>query len=85
MILNQHNQNETQGPANSPQLILTMPAKAEPVNFIPSPDEVARQAYFTYVNEGSRNGHEVRHWLAAEAELIAQGNLARIDAFCDRT
>lgn len=82
---NQHNQNEMQGPSNNPRSILTTPAKSEPVNFRPSLDAVARQAYFAYVNEGSRNGHEVRHWLAAEAELIAQGNLARIDAFCDRT
>ena len=42
------------------------------IDFVPSPDEVARKAYFTYVNQGSLPGHEVQHWLDAEAELIAK-------------
>jgi hypothetical protein len=42
--------------------------------FSPPPDEVARKACFSYVNQGSRPGHEVRNWLAAEAELIAERN-----------
>lgn len=46
-------------------------------DFAPSPDEVARKAYFSYVNQGSWPGHEVQHWLAAEAELIAERNLIR--------
>jgi hypothetical protein len=41
-------------------------------DFAPPPDVVARKANFSYVNQGSRPGHEVRHWLAAEAELIAE-------------
>jgi hypothetical protein len=51
----------------------------------PSADEVARRAYFTYVNQGSRQGHEVQHWLAAEAELIAERNLTRVHGFHNRT
>jgi hypothetical protein len=47
----------------------------------PSPDEVARRAYFTYVNQGSKPGHEVQHWLAAEAELIAERNLTRVHGY----
>jgi Protein of unknown function (DUF2934) len=54
-------------------------------NFAPSPDEVARKAYFSYVNQGSRPGHEVQHWLAAEAELIAERNLTRIHGFHNKT
>jgi len=50
-------------------------------DFTPSPDEVARKAYFTYVNEGSRDGHEVQHWLQAEAELIAERQLTRVHGF----
>jgi Protein of unknown function (DUF2934) len=48
------------------------------INFIPSPDEVARKAYFTYVNQGSPQGREVQHWLQAEAELTQERNLTRI-------
>lgn len=36
---------------------------------------MARKAYFAYVNQGSLPGHDVRHWLAAESELIAERNL----------
>jgi hypothetical protein len=55
------------------------------IDFAPSPDEVARRAYFSYVNHGSQQGHEVQHWLVAEAELIAERNLTRIHGFHDRT
>lgn len=49
--------------------------------FVTSPDEVARKAYFAYVNQGSLPGHEVQHWLAAEAELIAERNQTRVHGF----
>ena len=55
------------------------------VNFTPSPDEVARRAYFTYVNQGSLPGHDVQHWLEAESQLLAERNLTRIHAFHNRT
>jgi hypothetical protein len=46
---------------------------------------VARKAYFSYVNQGSRQGHEVQHWLAAEAELTAERNLTRAHGFHNHT
>jgi hypothetical protein len=60
------------------------PSKDE-TNFIPSPDEVARKAYFTYVNQGSPQGHEVQHWLKAEAELIQERNRTRSHEFHHQT
>jgi Protein of unknown function (DUF2934) len=36
----------------------------------PSPDEVARRAYTIYEKQGSQPGHEVKHWLEAEAQLF---------------
>lgn len=53
-------------------------------NFTPSSDEVARRAYFSYVNQGSQSGHEVQHWLHAEAELIQERNLTRSHRFRNR-
>ena len=53
--------------------------------FVPAPDEVARKAYFSYVNQGSSAGHEVQHWLAAEAELIAERNRTRTHGFHNKT
>ena len=59
--------------------------KSDEINFSPSPDEVARRAYFSYVNQGSRPGHEVQHWLKAEADLIAERNQTRNHGFHNRT
>jgi hypothetical protein len=50
-------------------------------DFTPSPDEVARKAYFSYVNQGSRQGHEVQHWLEAESQLLAERKLTRVHGF----
>ena len=52
--------------------------KQNEIAFVPSADEVARRAYFSYLNQGSPRGHEVQHWLVAEAELIAERNLTRV-------
>jgi hypothetical protein len=51
------------------------------IDFAPSADEVARRAYFCYVNEGSLPGHDVQHWLAAEAQLLAERNLTRVHGY----
>jgi hypothetical protein len=64
-----------QRPAYAPRPALAATSNAGEIDFAPTPDEVARKAYFTYVNQGSLDGHEVQHWLAAEAELIAERNL----------
>jgi hypothetical protein len=82
---NQHPQKQNQSPANAPRPELTAALNTGEMGFNPSPDEVARKAYFTYVNQGSRDGHEVQHWLAAEAELIAERKLTRIHGFDIRT
>ena len=38
--------------------------------FRPSPAEVAKGAYFSYLNEGSIHGRDEKHWLEAEAQLF---------------
>ena len=78
---NKYPQNHAQQPANAPA---TTDAPDGAV-FTPSPDEVARRAYFTYVNEGSLDGHEVQHWLKAEAQMIAERNLTRVHGFHNHT
>ena len=55
------------------------------IDFAPSADEVARRAYFSYVNQGSLPGHDVQHWLEAEAQLLAERNLTRVHGFHNRT
>ena len=55
------------------------------ISFTPSPDEVARRAYFAYENERSQPGHDVQHWLKAEADLIAERNLTRVHGFHNQT
>ena len=55
------------------------------IDFAPSPDEVARRAYFSYVNQGSLDGHEVQHWLEAEAQLLEERKLTRVHGFHNLT
>jgi hypothetical protein len=54
-------------------------------NFAPSAEEVARKAYFSYVNDGSLPGRDVQHWLKAEADLLAERNLTRVHGFHNKT
>lgn len=71
---------ENQETANMPQ----SPAadlNQNGTDFAPSADEVARRAYFSYVNQGSLPGHDVQHWLDAEAQLLAERRLTRTHGF----
>jgi hypothetical protein len=56
-----------------------------PKDFALASDEVARRAYFSYVNQGSPPGRDVQHWLEAEAQLLAERNLTRTHGFHNRT
>ena len=82
---NKDPQHQNQTPAIVPRHISTATLNANEIDFTPAPDEVARRAYFTYVNQGSLDGHEVQHWLAAEAELIEERNQTRVHGFHHRT
>ena len=75
---------QNQKPAGDPQPIPVAGTSQNEIDFTPSPDEVARRAYFTYVNQGSPSGHEVQHWLQAEAELIQERDLTRVHLFHHR-
>jgi hypothetical protein len=55
------------------------------IDFVPSPDEVARRAYFSYVNQGSPQGRAVQHWLEAEAQLLAERKLTRTHGLANQT
>ena len=73
---------------NQKPIVAPRPAAAlsqNEINFTPSTDEVARRAYFSYENQGSLPGHDVQHWLKAEAELIAERNLTRTHGFRHQT
>lgn len=37
----------------------------------PAPDEIAVRAYFIYLKQGSPQGCDVQHWLAAEAQAMS--------------
>jgi hypothetical protein len=78
--LSQHQKTAAPLPPAAPVLL-----SQKEINFAPSPDEVARKAYFTYVNQGSPQGHEVQHWLQAEAELIQERSRTRSHGFYHQT
>ena len=72
-------------PASASPPIAAAPLSQNEIDFVPSPDEVARKAYFSYVNQGSLPGHDVQHWLEAEAHLLAERNLTRVHGFHNRS
>ena len=81
---NKHNkfsQHQNQQTAGAPKQTPPADSKQNEDRFVPAADEVARRAYFTYENEGSPQGRDVQHWLAAEAQLIAERNLTRVHGF----
>jgi Protein of unknown function (DUF2934) len=75
---NNFTQNQNQKSAG---LSKPAPEMQSPTMFAPSADEVARRAYFCYVNQGSPQGRDVQHWLEAEAELIVERNRTRTHGF----
>jgi hypothetical protein len=80
-----HKLSKTQSAVIAPRSTSSTGFDADEINFSPSTDEVARKAYFAYENQGSQPGHEVQHWLKAEADLIAERNLTRVHGFHNRT
>ena len=78
-------QNQNQKSAVTPVAAALTKLSQNESGFAPSPDEVARKAYFAYENNGSLPGHEVQHWLKAEADLIAERNLTRTHSFHNQT
>jgi len=74
-------QDQNQKPASASRPTAAADLNQSGIDFAPSADEVARKAYFSYVNQGSLSGHEVRHWLEAEAQLLAERNLTGFTVF----
>jgi Protein of unknown function (DUF2934) len=77
---NKHSQNQNPKLTCASRPAAVADLASNKTNIAPSPDEVAKKAYLNYVNQGSQPGHEVQHWLAAEADLIAERKSARIHA-----
>ncbi len=78
-------QDQNQKPASTLRPTAAADLNQNEENFVLSPDDVARKAYFSYLNEGSLPGRDVQHWLAAEAQLLAERNLTRVHGFHNRT
>ena len=72
---------QNERPASAALSVSAADSNQTGIDFVPSPEEVARKAYFTYVNQGSPIGRDVQHWLDAEAQLIAERNLTRVHGF----
>lgn len=68
-------------PGGEPRPLAVEPSLAQASDFAPSPDEVARRAYFSYVNQGSASGREVQHWLEAEKQLLEERNRTRTHGY----
>jgi hypothetical protein len=76
-----HSPDQGRNSAGEPAPAATAPLSQNEINFVPAPEEVARRAYFSYVNQGSSQGHEVQHWLEAEKQLLAERERTRTHGF----
>jgi hypothetical protein len=63
----------------APMQVNVLPYKKTEFCLHPSRDEISRRAYFNYLNEGSRPGNDLFHWLEAEADLLAGCNRLNAD------
>jgi hypothetical protein len=76
---------QNQKPAGPFQSVAAANSNQNGIDFAPSADEVARRAYFSYVNQGSLPGHDIQHWLEAEAQLLVERSLTRTNGFHNPT
>ena len=82
---NKFSHHQHQAPASAIPPTAAVDLDPSEIDFVPFPDEVARRAYLNYINQGAQPGHDVQHWLAAEAQLIAERNLTRVHGYHNRT
>jgi hypothetical protein len=72
---------KNQQPAAAPQPTAPVDLNPKNADLKPSPEEVAKRAYSNYVNHGSLPGQDKQQWLEAEAQLVAERNLAKVYLF----
>jgi hypothetical protein len=85
MKYNKFSQYQNQKPASASRPTAAADLYQSGIDFAPSADEVAREVYLSYRNQSSLPGHEVQHWLEAEAQLLAKHNRTRVHDFYNRT
>jgi Protein of unknown function (DUF2934) len=47
-------------------------------NYLPTKEQIQQRAYELYLERGGEDGHDLRDWLAAEAELMEVAELAEL-------
>ncbi len=72
-----HFQNQTQGTGAATGATPSEGAGRNHHPAGPSHEDVAIRAYHKFLSQGSRPGHELEDWLAAEAEILAERSSAR--------
>ena len=70
-------QHQNHKPAGASGPTVTADLNQSGIDFAPSADEVAKRAYFNYMNQGSLPGYELKHWLEAEEQLLAERKLTQ--------
>jgi hypothetical protein len=72
-------QDQNQKPPRALRLAVVVELNQNEIDFAPSSGEAA-----SYVSRGSPQGHEVQHWLVAEAQLLAERKLTQVHGFQNR-
>ena len=70
--------------ASLPDTFLASDVKQNETDFAPAAEGVAMRAYFIYLRQGSLPGHDLQHWLEAEAQLRAERTRPLVRVFPTR-
>ena len=82
---NKYPKDQKPGKAGSIQTTSTAALNQSGIDSPPPADEISNRAYFSYLNQGSLPGHDVQHWLEAEAEFLGERNLTRVHGHQNHT
>lgn len=75
----------TERPVYTPPTAPIADSNRSGIDLAPSLDVVEQRAYFSDVNPGLAQGHDVQRWLDVEAEITQEGDQTRMHGFHNRT
>jgi len=70
----QYQLDESPCPVNISPFVEEVEAKHHGVEFGPSEQDIAKRAYYLFLNQGSLSGFDILHWQEAEAQLVEERN-----------
>ena len=70
----QYHHDKNLHPVNVPPVAIVEESESKHpgVDFGPTEHDVAKRAYYIFLNQGALPGYDIQHWQEAEAQLVAE-------------